>query len=254
MHKLDAPKEPEIWQAAVASHTTDYPKYGDKTEGERWTAFCSQHREAYAAAKEALSKEQRHTCAYCEISTIKNNYQIEHYIPKSTISADTDYTFLFSNFLLCCRGGANEHCKERGSYDENPNAKANHSCGDHKGATDPNNCCLNPYDLPSFSIFKAALTLDGIALAPDKSACKRAGIPTQLVESTCKLLNLNCPRLCRIRKQTWDEIKQQIDATTTEDDLKKLVAKNLRKNIPFFTTALLCLSDEDPDLIPKSLR
>lgn len=250
MHRLSRPVTPSEFTEAVATLLPDYPPAASENENTRWNALRDQHPAAYKAVSAALEENQDGICAYCEIALRNNNRQVEHFIPKSYTTPDSDLTFDFSNMVLCCFGGTNKHSCIDGEFSDDPSAKANHSCGEYRKDKHPSDCCLNPYDLPEFPLFRATLEMTGIGFAPDENACRRAGISVELVQSTLEFLNLNCPRLARRRNIVWKELEEELASTEAEDDLADIAQSYLCADPPaFYTTKLLCLADAMPHLI-----
>lgn len=256
MHRLSRPTAPLVFTAAVAALLPDYPPAASGNENTRWNALRDQHPAAYKAVSAALEENQDGICAYCEIALRDNNRQVEHFIPKSYTKHDSDLTFDFSNMISCCFGGTNKHSRVPGEFSNDPSAKANHSCGEYRKDKHPADCCLNPYDLPKFPLFRVTLEKYGIGFAPDEKACKRAGINSVLVQNTLDFLNLNCPRLVKKRGAIWEELAKElavVDALPPEEqaeELQSIAASYLCAEKPaFYTTKLLCLADAMPHLI-----
>lgn len=273
MHKLKHPTVPDDWESAVREHCKTYLPASQKTETRRWQAFRDIHDAALKAAQCSLQKNQHHICAYCEMSTEHNNHQIEHFFPKSQTSEASDLTFMFSNFLLCCKGGTNKFSSCGWAYCETPSAKENHTCGESKKDINPRNACLNPYELPDFCIFTFKYVVDeGIYLVPNNEKCRLAGISEEIISSTIDILNLNCYRLRMCRDSVWDEISNQVmkikseylqkttkksrisEKIRTPQKLKELVKSHLKKRHPLHTTAFLCIKHLLPHLLPMKFR
>jgi uncharacterized protein (TIGR02646 family) len=254
MHKLNIASPPASFTEAVSKLLVAFPPAsGVKTENDRWEALhCDQ---AYKDARDALFLNQNGLCAYCEISLSENNRQIEHFKPKSLTTKCCDLTYSFSNFFLCCKGGTNPYSSSVDEFSNIPSACANYSCGESKENIDPDGKCLNPHFLPDFPLFRERLTSDGIAFVVDSQACLKASIDPRLAESTLYFLNLNCSRLCKARKVIWDAIYDEfiyaldLPKDQQQDEFESIASTYLTPKQPFFTTALLCIVGEFPELV-----
>lgn len=265
MHRLKRPAAPLCWQSEIDAYVRTDPAREGRTETARWTNFCCEKQPVYQEAKETLAENQRNLCAYCEICTGDNNRQIEHVRPKSDPNAGGDLTFQFSNFVLCCKGGTNPYCPDEGAHYED--LGINISCGQAKGDTNSNNTLINPYDLPLLIIFKTSLDKYGMAIAPNEDNCARVGIPVALVHNTIKTLNLNCPRLCRVRGALWTKTAQRIDRIFAKKKLSKRKQKKAYKKAlialqshilhelhcpsQYHTTIMLCYLAKIPWIAPQ---
>jgi uncharacterized protein (TIGR02646 family) len=196
---------------AAKAFTEDNPVGSYSSEGKRWEAFRNEQQKAYRAARESLYLNQYGLCAYCEIALDDSNQQIEHIIPKSLSSSGQDKTLDFANFVLCCKGGTQQYTATDGAYSDNPSAKANRSCGEKKGDTDPGSQFVSPYQLPELPLFSPDFhPTDGLSLVVDEEACARESIDPKGVQWTMDVLGLNCPRLKRNRKVVWLAILRQL--------------------------------------------
>ncbi|MDR1921321.1 MAG: TIGR02646 family protein [Candidatus Adiutrix sp.] len=249
MHRLERPAAPQKFTDDVTDFLSTDPAAVNASGNRRWKAFRDTQRTAYTEARNALEANQHGLCAYCEIKLSENNRQIEHFQPKGSSTAQHDWTLDFSNFLLCCKGGTN-----------NQGARTNHSCGEKKGDAIPDDCCLNPYNLPDYPLFTLALSDDGIALAVDREACRRAGIAANMAQSTLDCLGLNCLRLCQRRQAVYkvldDEIAQahSLPLAQQKNELQSMAEAYLMPPSEFYTTKLLFLADYLPDIITMSKK
>ncbi|HEW98739.1 MAG: TIGR02646 family protein [Candidatus Parabeggiatoa sp. nov. 3] len=187
-----------------------------------WEAFRNDDSgKTFRELIDALTKVQHGLCAYCEINLVKMikgqpvyDREIEHFHPKSDISHQTDWMFEITNLFAACKGGSEVNIfgdKARSDYRDTarclPPIKKNLSCGASKKYKILDNQILNPIQLPlspplfSVSIFNGAISVD-------ENACHQAGINPEKAKSTIKALNLNCKRLCEVRKQ----ILKKLDA------------------------------------------
>ena len=260
MHKLSQPAPPTSWHDCLKNIRQTIPIEAGKLETARWDAFRNEHQDVYTDVRDTLEDNQHGLCAYCEIKVSKVNRQIEHILPKKDSNPETDLTFAFSNFVLCCNGGTVPFCKDKGAFDNAPNIAMNISCGAKKGDKKP---CLNPYDLPDYPLFYAHPDSNDKKLffSPNEKSCEKSAISAELVRNTIHLLSLNCPRLSRVRYEVWEEINGEIDEiyddqTLSDDErneeFKLLIKKHLSPEVQFYTTALLCVCHQLPDLVPHS--
>jgi len=254
MHKLDRPTKPNNFDSTISDLLSEYPPAGTRPETTRWNAF--RDTPAYTDTRKALYDNQKGTCAYCEISLSENNQQIEHFTPKSKTTKTNDLTYSFENYILSCKGGTNHFSRNPDEFLSSSLPKDNHTCGESKKDEDPTNRCLNPYELPAFPLVKERLTEDGISFSADINACRRANINIDIVKETIKILNLNCTRLSKARMKVWQAVQEEIDyaftfpKTLQKDELESIANTYIQQGKPFYTTALLCLADEMPQLIP----
>ena len=251
MRKINRPSVPASFALAIQELLPDYPS--GVSENHRWEAFRNKG-EVYRDVRTTLHANQNGLCAYCEKSLSEYDQHIEHFIPKSLSSSENDHTFTFENFLLSCNGGT-AAASEKNTADANQSINS-HSCGPKKNSINPSGICLNPYELPSFPVFKIQLADDGIALHADDNACRRASIEPALAESTLDCLNINSPRLRQNRAVVWDFITQEIEKIQLlpeeerQNALEAFAHKTLTPDHPFSTTVLLTLARHLPSLIP----
>jgi uncharacterized protein (TIGR02646 family) len=187
-----------------------------------WEAFRNDDSgKTFRELIDALTEIQHGLCAYCEINLVKMvegqpvyDREIEHFHPKSDISHQTDWMFEITNLFAACKGGSEVNIfgdKAREGYRDTarclPPIKKNLSCGGTKIDKILDNQILKPSNLPmspplfSVSIFNGAISVD-------ENACHQTGINPEKAKSTIKELNLNCKRLCEVRKR----ILKKLDA------------------------------------------
>lgn len=260
MHKLSRPAPPASWHDCLKALREAEPVKTGRSESTRWGVFRNEHRSTYDETVDTLAACQHGLCAYCEIKVSRINRQIEHIQPKKNSTPENDFTFTFSNFAMCCNGGTVSYCKDDGAFSDDPDKKTNISCGAKKGDKEP---CLNPYTLPEYSLFRAQAdtTNELLSFSVDEDACAKATIPAELAKGTITNLNLNCPRLSRARYGVWVTINKEIDEISEDPDLSEdekdeefmsLIKKHLSPDIQFYTTALLCICYQLPDLAPHN--
>lgn len=204
---------------------------------EDWEAFRNYDRgSAFHEMMDTLTDVQHRLCAYCEINLVKMvegqpiyDREIEHFHPKSDISHQTDWMFEITNLFAACKGGSETRLfgeKVREGYKDTarclPPIKKNLSCGSIKKDKILDNKILKPSELPispplfSVSIFNGAMSVDD-------NACRQACIEPEKAKATLKALNLNCKRLCEVRKA----ILKKLDAYYRQQ------RENLGKNATF---------------------
>ncbi len=252
MHKIKPADEPKNFSAIVALFQKNYPPASPaRTETARWEAFKNEYQDAYKEIISNLLISHNGVCAYCEASLQEHGRQIENFIPKNASTPTHDYTCTFDNFLLNCLGGS------KPNYDKNHKKiyqEVELSCGQKKDKHDPEGNILNPYTLPDYPLFTQVETSSGLLFAPDIAACKRAGIDCAVVENTIKILGLNTPRLAQRRLAIWKQLSDDLkEAVDDEEKLLELRDTYLYPDksgaLPsFYTTYLLCLADELPEL------
>lgn len=252
MRRLPRPAQiPPAFTTGVTAFVAQTPfacakAHGEiRNESERWELFKSEQQDAKDAAYTTLLTNQRGLCAYCEVSVAKpkgryaddkENWQAEHFVPKSASTPTQDWTFDFTNLLLCCTG-----------------IHAGTTCGQSKGDTHPQDTVLNPYDLPhDMSLFTPIELEDRLEFDVDTVSCTQCNVPTDIVKQTICTLNLNSPTLARKRYAVWSALQKEIkdlfesqNSTIFDSQLRQdhLCARN--GTLPqFYTSRLLCIERE----------
>lgn len=239
MHRIDYASEPP----AFARYREMHPRMRD------WNAFGSvllsgldpSVKEKTKTLKEhiadALARNQNELCAYCEMRLpLKGDRRIEHIHPKSDISTDHNWMLDWKNLLGVCHGGKSNNMWKS----DEPELHCDASKADDKTAI------LNPYLMPSACLF--ALDRKTGELNPDEDACHvvEAGGASSvsmcdIVRNTIRILNLNCRRLCELRKSVIKRYKQryQIEQKTARGSVREIIAKDWFGNnrvMEFYTT------------------
>jgi uncharacterized protein (TIGR02646 family) len=228
-----------------------------------WDAFRNDNGgKSYRELINELTHIQHGLCAYCEINLVKMigeqaiyDREIEHFHPKSDIPHQNDWMFEITNLFAACKGGSETNLfgeKAREGYKDTarclPPIKKNLSCGGTDNILDEK--ILKPSELPispplfSISIFNGKISVD-------ENACHQAGIDPEKAKATIKELNLNCKRLCQVRKRILKKLdadyqKQraslgnptftQIDALLNQMTAQSLAIKPDGSLPAFFTT------------------
>lgn len=179
---------------------------------------------------DSLIPVQKYLCSYCEIELDRGDgelgYHIEHIEPKSSNSS---FTFKFSNLLISCFNSGHEISPS--VYDSAPI-----SCGHAKKDAFDSLLFIKPTDLECEDYFY--YELDG-RIVPNPSLDNSHKFAQAVY--TINLLNLNCRRLKRERK---DIISEGLDIaymlSGSPDALSDFASLELEeinnKNFAFFTT------------------
>lgn len=164
--------------------------------------------------------------------------------------------------LGCCKGGENKYATVSNHY-EKPR-HVNLSCDAHvnrlvqKGGSksqfnDRRGVVLNPLEIAIFpNLFQFETDLGELQPHPQRCAVvtiedNQHATTLELVDHTIKVFNLNCPRLCRARKDWFDELEemleQKIDSGNSPQDVRAELCRQLLKPPypPFFTVSRLWL-------------
>ncbi|MBB3118691.1 retron system putative HNH endonuclease [Pseudoduganella violacea] len=218
---------------------------------------------AYENVRAQVLLDQGGICAYCEVDISAHDplkqCRVEHFHPKSDISAAHNWALDWQNLLAVCAGGSYR-------YAEAPHALApieeNLSCDAHKDRMIQrgklqlvcDGWILHPAALPASPSLFLIEKWNG-NLAPDAANCA-ASLPItgnrhadvlSLVQHTIDMLNLNCERLCQARLRIVRDIehnkkKQRLAGFSPTDGMANLAQHYLRQKWPaFFTTIRLCL-------------
>jgi uncharacterized protein (TIGR02646 family) len=183
----------------------------------------------YDCIAELISTDQGSLCAYCEIEISRslNTYRVDHFVSKSLADSQHNWGLDWSNMVACCKGGENQYTLGCNHF-EKPRRK-NLSCDAHvnrlvqKGCIgmlpldDRRGVVINPLLMPTTRILLRFDTDQG-KLDPHPRRCadtalegNRYSSTFELVENTIRVFNLNCPRLCRARKEWFDELEDKLE-------------------------------------------
>lgn len=155
-----------------------------------WNSF--RNTDVYKAVVEALWKDQRGLCAYCEIDLIRSegsgysDIRVEHFHPKS--DSHPEWTFKWSNLLLTCCGGDRSHLFQES---EERFTSPDHSC-----------------DVP-----KANSILDGLILHPAEEVELRNAIFTYSEEGDMDVTGKCSPRVAKLAMETIDKLRLSPSST-----------------------------------------
>lgn len=229
---------------------------------EKWERFRRAGRKGYRQVKEQLLKDQHGLCAYCEISIrladdeeSVDDFRVEHFHPKGETDFKVhNYHLDWQNLLGVCHGGSQpnvEEAKWRFSR-----RKRDRSCDVPKGGKPINEYILNPLEIPADTrLFKYA-EING-KMFVDEETC-----PQELVEkakNSIRELNLNAPRLMRMRKTVIDVLQEEIEVSLLSGMEIEEVAKVLAETFllpddqgnyqDFFTVIRWFLGDVAEDVL-----
>jgi uncharacterized protein (TIGR02646 family) len=210
---------------------TAYPP--DKRNKQDWNTFRNHEGgKTYNNLIQALIDIQRGLCAYCEINLIENDYQIEHFHPKSDICSEMDWMFEITNLFAACKGGTQTNLFGTKTRHPDPNRclppiKKNRSCGEAKDDNVVDDEIIKPSELPispslflisrkpSVGIVNKNKDKEG-ALKVNENACLQAGIDPKKVQTTIDAFNLNCDRLCLARKMVLEKLEEDYERELAE--------------------------------------
>lgn len=195
-------QEPE----ALARYRKSYPR-------ETWEHFRRRARNGYREVKRQILQDQHGLCAYCEISiklaqaeTEVDDFRVEHFYPKgATQERGHNYHLDWRNLLGVCHGGS-QPCvpdAER-RYSE---LKRDRSCDVPKGGKEISGLILNPLKIPGrLRIFRYA-EHSGKMFVDEDNCPKNL---QRKANSTIRELNLNAPRLMRMRLEVIQKLEDEI--------------------------------------------
>ncbi len=193
-------------------------RYRERWPYETWDRFHRYDRDAYREIKKALLEDQHYLCAYCEIDikfaddvttdpNIIDDFRVEHFVPKSTTrEGGHNYHLDWWNMLGVCHGASQSKvvdAKKRYSK-----LMSDRSCDVPKSGKTISGNILNPLKIPKRQRLFSFVEVSGKMLV-DTTSC-----PSSLVrkaENTIEELNLNAPRLMRMRKAVIDRLDEQVN-------------------------------------------
>lgn len=229
-----------------------------------WDKFHHRDRNGYKQVKQQLMKDQYGLCAYCEISIrltdnedLVDDFRVEHFHPKTgTENHEHNYHLDWNNMLGACHGGSHpyvEDAKYRYSA-----AKEDRSCDVPKGCKSLDTRILNPLEIPgNIRLFK----YDPFSgeMQVDETQCE--GKLRKRAKVTIKELNLNAPRLKRLRKAVLDVLQEQVDASLQQGRPLALILSELAEELldpgqdgrypDFFTAIRWFLGEAAEDFLRK---
>lgn len=188
-------------------------QYRLRNPEETWEHFRRRSRNGYKQVKECILRDQHGLCAYCEIS-IKlaedeneiDDFRVEHFYPKNaTLEHGHNYHLDWRNLLGVCHGGSQPQVPDANwRYSS---LKRDRSCDVPKGGKEISEIILNPLKIPGdVRLFRYA-EYNG-RMYVDEDSCPRE--LQAKAQSTIRELNLNAPRLMRMRLEVIHKLEEEI--------------------------------------------
>lgn len=247
-------QEPE----ALRTFRRKYPE-------ETWEHFRRRSRMGYKQVKECILRDQHGLCAYCEIS-IKlaeqepevDDFRVEHFFPKgATLEGKHNYHLDWRNLLGVCHGGSQPYVPQ--AEWRYSSQKRDRSCDVPKGGKAIADIILNPLKIPGkVRLFRYAEHSGKMFV--DEETC-----PKHLqwkARSTIRELNLNAPRLMRMRLEVIhkleDEIAAELEQGLTLTEVLEVMAESFLVpnyegiSLPFFSVIRWYLGDAAERVIRSS--
>lgn len=240
-------------------------KFRHKYPEETWEHFRRRVRYGYKEVKKQILQDQHGLCAYCEIS-IKlaedenevDDFRVEHFFPKSSTMQHThNYHLDWRNLLGVCHGGSQPFVPDaKWRYSSQ---KRDRSCDVPKGGKPISNIILNPLKIPGrVRIFRYAEHSGKMFV--DEENCPK--YLRRKAQSTISELNLNAPRLMRMRRAVIEKLEEDIaleleQGAQLEDVLSVLAETCLLPNyegisLPFFSVIRWYLGEAAEKVIRNS--
>jgi len=211
--------------------------------------------------KRQIINDQQGLCAYCE-TQIKyakydgevDDFRVEHFYPKSgTENSEHNFHLDWQNMLGVCHGGSQPNVPD--ARERFSDRNIDRSCDVLKGNKNLTKEILNPLTLPVNRIW-CYKEYDG-SIWVDYRSC-----PTELIEmaeNTIDELNLNAPRLCRMRKNVLEKLGDQLTEMVAggghiEDSLVELAESFLipdkhNRCLPYFSAVRWYLGEAAENLL-----
>lgn len=191
-------------------------KYAKIFPTETWEHFRRRNRRGYREVKQQLLQDQHGLCAYCEIS-IKlshdeekvDDFRVEHFFPKvNTDFNKHNYHLDWQNLLGVCHGGSQPDVAD--SQWRYSSSKNDRSCDVPKGGKAISERILNPLRIPaSVRVFR--YHAHNGKMFVDEETCPK-NLQTK-ARNTIRELNLNAPRLRRMRVAVIRTLEDEIEDT-----------------------------------------
>lgn len=243
-------------------------RYRERFPNETWDRFHRYDREAYREIKQALLEDQHYICAYCEIdikfadqevdapNTI-DDFRVEHYIPKSSTGENShNYHLDWWNMLGVCHGAS--QAKVVDAKRRYSKLSSDRSCDVPKSDKTITTGILDPLKIPKRTRLFCYAENSGKMMVDEKTC------PPSLIEradNTIKELNLNAPRLMRMRKAVIDKlderlVEEQALGRSLDEILNEMAQMFLipyeNKSLPFFSVMRWYLGKYAEKLIAES--
>jgi uncharacterized protein (TIGR02646 family) len=165
----------------------------------------------YKQTAAQIRRDQRGVCAYCEINLLEAatpdklpDFRIEHFHPKTPHAPPPNWAIAWTNLLGTCHGGSQRDVADPARF-----TAPDLCCDVPKGDNDWTADIFNPLvDVPAFPRLFKYVESDG-SVDVDLSLCPAASVGK--AKETIARLNLNAPRLIRLRRAVIDGIREQIE-------------------------------------------
>lgn len=226
-------------------------RYRERYPNETWDRYHRYDREGYREIKQMLLNDQHYLCAYCEIDikfadeltnapgTI-DDFRVEHYIAKKdTENSSHNYHLDWWNMLGVCHGASQSKVVD--SQHRYSRLSADRTCDVPKSDKPIADNILDPLKIPKRTRLFCYAENSGKMMIDEKNC------PASLkerAENTIKELNLNAPRLMRMRKAVIDKLNDQVaeeqaqgkDFDTILTELAQIMLIPFEnKSLPFFS-------------------
>ena len=232
---------------------------------ETWEHFRRRARHGYQEVKQQILKDQHGLCAYCEIS-IKlaeqegevDDFRVVHFFPKNANQEHGhNYHLDWRNLLGVCHGGSQPYVPDaQWRFSAN---KGDRSCDVPKGGKPISEIILNPLKIPGdVRIFRYVEHTGKIEV--DDTSCPK--YLRRKAKSTIRELNLNAPRLMRVRlaviQKLEDEIAAELEQGAQLEDVLTLLAETCLvpdyegRTLPFFSVTRWYLGEAAEKIISTS--
>ncbi|ELI8400977.1 TPA: retron system putative HNH endonuclease [Yersinia enterocolitica] len=234
MKKINKEGEPNRLGVFRAAHPNALWERDKDSIGE--TFRCCRAR--YQETLQQLRTDQGNICAYCEQDLMSgtngalDDCRIEHFHPKSKqAQGEPNWSLEWSNLLaVCCGGNQSNVVNSEQRFDSNPK---NYSCDVPKGNKILDTIILNPLKLPNLNIWKFHRSTGELSVNED--LCLSLGLDVDMAHQTIKELNLNSPRLIRLRKTVLNNLNYLITerlkhGQTIEQAISFITISVFRKN------------------------
>jgi uncharacterized protein (TIGR02646 family) len=230
IEKQASPQAFEQWKESKKNRQEDLAKIKDLTSEKlkiRWDNLKSKA-DIFKLLRESLLKEQGYLCCYCQqpIRLELKTIALEHLIARSI---DCTLLFEYTNLLASCLGGKKEETEET-----NPkycNQGRGHS---HLDITPLQKDCETHFDY--FQIEDA-----------NEWQIKVVG-QTEIAINVIALLNLNTPKLCRLRGETLSPFLENLtvdEANTILNKLRNEINNTLNQPLRPFIQILIKLLEKN---------
>ena len=230
IEKQTSPQSFDLWKEKKKNRQVDLAKIKELTSKKldaRWNNLKSKT-DIFNLLRESLLKEQGYLCCYCQqkINLELKNTAIEHLIARKI---DGSLLFEYTNLLASCLGGRKEES-------EQTNIKyCNHARGHNYLDITPLQKDCEMY----FDYFQIEDT--------DEWKVKMVGV-NEIATKIIDLLNLNTPKLCRLRGETLRPFLENLttqEATIILNKLKVELNETLSQPLRPFVQVLIRLLEKN---------